>query len=119
MITLTQPLLSQTAADLMSHPVVLIPRQMSLTGAAHLLAQANVSGGPVVDDDGRCIGVLSTTDFLHLAEQGRGVAHNKPHHEDTVRAWQILAEDTESHECVGDAMNYDPVTVSPQTHIAT
>jgi len=103
----------------MSRPVVLIPRQMSLTGAAHLLAQANVSGAPVVDDDGRCIGVLSTTDFLHLAEKGQCVAHGKPHHESTVRSWQILAEEAEPHECVADAMNYDPVTVSPQTHIGT
>ena len=44
-------------------------------------------------------------------------AHGKPHPENTVRAWQILAEEGDSPESVADAMNYDPVTISPGTHI--
>jgi CBS domain-containing protein len=119
MVTLAQPLLSLTAAELMSHPVVLVPKQMSLCGAAHLLGQANVSGAPVVDDGGRCIGVLSSTDFLHLAEEGKCAGHAKAHTEIPVRSWQIIEDDADAHECVADVMNYDPVTVPPDTHIGT
>jgi CBS domain-containing protein len=115
MVTLLKPLLTRTASDLMSRHVVMIPKEMSLAGAAHLLGQAQVSGGPVVDVEGRCIGVLSTTDFLHLVEKGRS---SRPHHrERPVRAWEIFEGEEMSPECVEDYMNCDPVTVSPGTHI--
>jgi hypothetical protein len=38
---------------------------MSLAGAAQLLAQAHVSGAPVVDEEGGCIDDLSTN-FINL-----------------------------------------------------
>jgi CBS domain-containing protein len=64
-----------TAGDLMTRTVVLLPEQMPLREAASLLRQAQVSGAPVVDEQGRCVGVLSAADFLRWAEQeGRGVA---------------------------------------------
>src|ERR1700676_2458963 len=61
------PLHRLTANDLMSRDVVMIPQQMSLRAAAHLLAQAQISGAPVVDEAGCCLGVLSSTDFLRRA----------------------------------------------------
>ena len=64
MTTASTPLLARTAADLMSPTVVTIPQDMSLRGAARLLAQADVSGAPVVDAAGRCVGVLSARDFV-------------------------------------------------------
>jgi predicted transcriptional regulator len=115
MVTLQRPLLAQSAADLMSHEVVLIPKEMSLPGAAHMLAQAQVSGAPVVDDEGRCIGVLSTTDFLHLVETGKAPLHH--HKQNLVQSWQLLENDEESQGIVADYMNTDPVTVTPATHI--
>jgi CBS domain-containing protein len=98
----------------MSSALVLIPKEMSLPGAAHLLAQARVSGAPVVDEDGRCIGVLSTTDFLHYAERGRQVSHDNSH---SVCSWQIVESEGEREECVEDYMNTDPVCVAPSTSI--
>lgn len=64
----TKPLLELTAEDLMSRDVVTIPQTASLRQAAHTLRQANVSGAPVVDEWGRCVGVLSASDFLRWAE---------------------------------------------------
>jgi len=64
------PLLALTAQDMMSRDVVTIPRQMSLRDAARLLRRACVSGAPVVDEQGRCVGVLSAADFLRWAEDG-------------------------------------------------
>ena len=66
-------LLALTAGDVMTRSVVLLPEEMPLREAAHLLRQAQVSGAPVVDEQGRCVGVLSAGDFLRRAEQeGRG-----------------------------------------------
>ena len=115
MVTMVPPLLTRNAASLMSRSVLLIPREMSLPGAAHLLAQARVSGAPVVDEDGRCIGVISTTDFLHFAEKGKIPIHAK---QDSVHSWtQILDAEGESEGCVEDFMNHDPVTVTPDTPV--
>src|SRR5438046_2307240 len=111
MVTILQPLLSRKAADLMSHDIVMIPKEMSLPEATHLLAQAGVSGAPVVDEDGRCIGVLSTTDFLYLVEKGKRPAHAKE------VSWQIVDPKCHAQECVEDYMNRDPVTVTPATRI--
>jgi CBS domain-containing protein len=48
----------------MTTTVVTVPETMSLRGAARLLSQASITGAPVVDHSGRCVGVLSATDFL-------------------------------------------------------
>jgi CBS-domain-containing membrane protein len=62
-----------TAGDLMTRDIVLLPEEMALRDAARLLHQAQVSGAPVIDEQGRCVGVLSAADFLRWAEQeGRG-----------------------------------------------
>jgi tRNA nucleotidyltransferase (CCA-adding enzyme) len=61
--------LDLTAADLMSTPVRTIPQDTSLREAAHLLAHVGISGAPVVDNAGRCIGVLSSSDFVTRAEE--------------------------------------------------
>lgn len=69
MATATQPFLALTANDLMSHEVVLIPQDMLMGDAARLLPRHRISGAPVVDAAGRCVGVLAATDFLRLVGQ--------------------------------------------------
>lgn len=73
-----EPLLTLTAADLMNRDVVTIPEGMSLRAAAHVLFQNQISGAPVVDTEGRCIGILSATDFVRWAEQGDHGAEDVP-----------------------------------------
>jgi CBS domain-containing protein len=68
--TTTKPLLALTASDLMSRDIITIPQEMSLRAAADLLFQHQIGGAPVVDTDGRCIGVLCATDFMHWAKEG-------------------------------------------------
>lgn len=62
-----KPLLALTAADLMSRPVMTIPHSMSLSEAARLLSGSGISGAPVVDGGGQCIGVLTSADFVTWA----------------------------------------------------
>jgi len=68
MSTLEKPLTELTAVDLMSRHVVVIPDEMALQDAAHLLARENIHGAPVVDARGHCVGVLSATDFFRWVE---------------------------------------------------
>ena len=74
-----------------------------------MLSRAHVSGAPVVDDKGRCVGVLSTTDFLHWVENGNTRSQPK---ESVCHAWQIFGSDASPTDTVGCFMTADPVTVS-------
>jgi CBS-domain-containing membrane protein len=98
----------------MSRELVLIPQQMSLASAAHLLSQAHVTGAPVVDTQGRCIGVLSATDFIQLAEKGMQAAKRGQQHAHCVcSAWQIIKPESLPADTVANFMTADPVTVGP------
>jgi predicted transcriptional regulator len=119
MRTATKPLLEQTAADLMTDALILIPRDMSLPAAAHLLALHQITGAPVVDDDGLCVGVLSATDFVSAVEQGRpGSLRGCSAGYDFNRAWQMTEEDGLPRATVQDYMTANPVTVSADVPIA-
>jgi CBS domain-containing protein len=69
----SRDLLELTAAELMSKEAVVLSETMPLREAARLLLQHQVSGAPVVDANGICVGVLSATDFLRLAERREDV----------------------------------------------
>ncbi|MCI0738694.1 MAG: CBS domain-containing protein [Gemmataceae bacterium] len=112
--------LTQRAWDLMSRNVVLLPKEMSLPGAAHLLAQASVSGAPVVNEQGRCIGVLSNTDFVHFTDKSK--TRKQPCLDRVCDSWDSVSPDMPSGEQVADEqvanyMTKDPVTVLPHTTI--
>lgn len=115
MVHSTRSLLALSAADIMSHNVVMVPREMSLQGAARMLARAEVTGAPIVDSDGRCIGVLSATDFMHWAEKDRMNGHLKK--DAMCSAWQIPEGAVESHHRVEDYMTKNPVLVAARTTI--
>jgi CBS domain-containing protein len=67
-----KPLLALTAADLMTQPVVWLTEDLPLREAARRLLRHRIGGAPVVDAQGRCIGVLSALDFLRLAQKPAG-----------------------------------------------
>jgi CBS domain-containing protein len=115
MVAANKPFLSLTANDLMSREVEAIPRAMSLRAAAHLLSQAHITGAPVVDTDGKCVGVLSATDFVRWAEEpGHPAATPGCFHS----AWQMMDFDVLPAEEVSGYMTADPIMVPPSTKIA-
>ena len=62
-------LLSLRAVDAMRNQVVEICSHHTLAEAASLLSQHHVTGAPVVDEMGRCVGVISSSDFMRKAAQ--------------------------------------------------
>jgi CBS domain-containing protein len=70
MRTLIKPLLALTASDLMTPDVLYLPQTMPLPEAIRLLLDNHVSGAPVVDDRGRCVGIFSAVDIARFAGQG-------------------------------------------------
>jgi predicted transcriptional regulator len=67
-----------TARNLMTRPVEVIPQSMSLRSAARLLVRAGISGAPVVDAEGRCVGVLSASDIVRWAQEAAPGAQEVP-----------------------------------------
>lgn len=51
-------------SDVMNRAVIAISHNATLCEAAQTLVSAGASGAPVVDEAGRCIGMLSSRDFL-------------------------------------------------------
>jgi len=66
-----------TAGDLMTDGVARLPQNMSMREAARLFFLTEVAGAPVVDGNGRCIGILSRTDFVRLGAKYGPVAHDE------------------------------------------
>jgi CBS domain-containing protein len=112
-INTAKPLLALTADDLMSREVTTIPQNMSLRAAAHLLYQQQISGAPVVDDSGRCIGVLSATDFVRWADRAgeqERVLRRDPG--SCCADWQMMDLDVLPREEARWYMTADPVIVT-------
>ncbi|MCI0682983.1 MAG: CBS domain-containing protein [Gemmataceae bacterium] len=119
MLTATKPLMSLTANDLMTSNVVMIPREMSLRKAAQLLSQHQISGAPVVDAEGRCIGVVSATDFIHWAQKDKDRPRTAAATADCHCAWQVIEPEELPLDQVGTYMTADPVMTPANTPIGT
>jgi CBS domain-containing protein len=103
------PFLDLTAADLMTAPVRTVPQETSLREAAHLFTRERISGAPVVDTDGRCVGVLSSSDFVTWAgEDGQGKAVH------FLAPWgEVINIDDSPDDEIRHYMTARPVTVAP------
>lgn len=71
---------SVTAGSLMSTPAVTVPRGATIAGAARLMGRGRLKRLPVVDEDGRPVGVVSRGDLLKVylrsdAELAEDVRH--------------------------------------------
>jgi len=97
MTATNKPLLTLTTADLMIRDVIVIPLRTTTLKAAHLLAKAQISGAPVVDAEGRCIGLISVADIF------RGALNENL--------------EMEPEDCVGEHMTTNLVTADSTTPI--
>lgn len=61
---------SRKAGEIMSKPVHCVDLAMDLRQAAAFLAEKQISGSPVVDGQGKVVGVVSEKDFLARALPG-------------------------------------------------
>jgi CBS domain-containing protein len=112
-----KPLLALTAADLMSAPLMTIAPETSLREAARLLSGSHISGAPVVDREGRCLGVVSSSDFVTCVGTG-GEATGKRTKVTFMVPWGEMIDIEESPDDeIRRYMTAQPVTVAPETPI--
>jgi CBS domain-containing protein len=111
------PFLTLTAADLMTAPVMTLPPNTSLRDAARLLSESDVSGAPVVDAGGRCLGVISSSDFVtcvgnegELGRQTKSISFIAP--------WaEVINIDESPDDEICRFMTAPPVVIKPETPI--
>jgi len=114
--TALKPFVTLTAADIMSREVIAIPKHLSLRMSAHLLSEAHVTGAPVIDGRGVCVGVISATDFVHLADvENRNP--KRPAGQCFCSEWQVIELENLPPDEVWCYMTPDPVTAMPETPI--
>ncbi len=58
-----------TAREIMTHNLITVQPEDTLSSAADVILREQVSGTPVVDDRGICVGVLSVSDFMGAEER--------------------------------------------------
>src|SRR5262245_49857979 len=110
MVTTCKPVDELTAADVMSREVIAVPKHLSLRAAARLLSGSHISGAPVIDLTGRCVGVLSTTDFAAWAGKGESIARERGEASPGACEWEIITTMAPMEELVRDWMTPAPVS---------
>ena len=107
--------MKSTVKDVMTSRVVWVKKSASFREMAHALRENRVSAFPVLDDEGKVIGVVSESDLLAkeaLSGERNGLTGKVSdllHHHDLVKAHGITA---------GDLMTGPPVTVGPEDTVS-
>jgi CBS domain-containing protein len=106
------------AADVMTLGAATVRPGDSVARAAQMMLQYGVSGLPVVDDDGRIVGMITERDFLRRAELG--TERKRPRWAEFLFGTAELADDyVRSHaRTVEEVMTRDVVTVEADTPLS-
>jgi len=102
------------ARDVMSSPVITVNPATSVREVAQLFLDKRISGAPVVDDNGKLVGMISEGDLLHRAEAETGRRRSWWLHLLTQKG--TLASDyvREHGRSVADVMSHRLITASPE-----
>jgi CBS-domain-containing membrane protein len=107
------------ASDIMTTDVVSVPSTATVFEAAALMAKHHISGLPVVDEDGRLVGIISEGDLLHRVETGTGKAQRSWFGEFLFSTRKRAAEYLKENALkVSDIMTENFVSVLPATELA-
>jgi CBS domain-containing protein len=97
----------------MTGPVLTLSPDTSLREAARKLSRSSISGAPVVDADGRCVGVLSSSDFVIWASKGAETGTTS-----FLAPWgELINLDDEPDTAIRNYMTRQPLTIPLQTSI--
>ncbi len=106
------------ARDVMVAPVITAKPSSSIKDVAEMMVEKRISGLPVVDDDGKLVGMISEGDLMHRVEART----------ERRRSWwlRLIAADNvlaseyiQGHSRkVGDLMKPKPITATPETPVS-
>jgi CBS domain-containing protein len=101
------------ARDVMVSPVITVKQSCTVREVAKTFLEHRISGVPVVDDQGKLVGLVSESDLMHRSEAGT----------ERRRSWWLLAltagetlaaDYIKAHACrVTDIMSRNVITAAP------
>jgi CBS domain-containing protein len=99
------------AKDIMTSPVVTVEPDVAVLQAIRIMLQRRMSGLPVIDKEGRLVGIITEGDFLRRAETG--TQRRRPRWlEFLVGPGRLAQEYARSHgRKVSEVMTSDPITI--------
>lgn len=114
--------MTATARELMQAAIVRVGPDDTLRNVQRLFADEQIHGAPVVDDFGRVLGVISTSDLLRAAADDLDARRPSPSYfRDGISEAESLADESIlealGEQCVADVMTNDIVSVGPLTGI--
>lgn len=106
------------ASDIMVTDVITVTPESDVPQVAALLLTNHISAAPVVDAEGRLVGMISEGDLLHRSESG--TAHQRPWWLQMLMSRELLAGEfvREHSRRAGDLMTRDVVWAAPDTPVA-
>jgi CBS domain-containing protein len=106
------------ASDVMVTDVITVTPESDVPTVATLLLTNHISGAPVVDGQGKLVGMISEGDLLRRSEAG--TAHERPWWLRLLMGRELLAGEFLKEHCrrVGDLMTRDVVSAAPDTPVA-
>lgn len=107
------------AVDVMTRNIVSVKPDATVLQAARVMLQQHISGLPVIDADGRLVGILSEGDFLRRRETATERRRSR-WLEFLMGPGKIASEYTQSHgNKVSEVMTENVVTVTEDTPLET
>jgi CBS domain-containing protein len=76
------------AKDIMSSAVITVRDDLTVGELASFLTESEISGAPVVDSEGRLVGVVSLADIARNSSGGPDIAQDRSSPEFFVRGWE-------------------------------
>lgn len=111
------------AMDVMTINVITVAPDTPVQKLAQLLCERNISGVPVVDSNGRIVGIVTEGDLLHRTETAteRHTERRRARWLESIASDRDLARDyAKSHgRLVRDIMTREVITVTDATELAT
>ena len=96
-----------TARDIMQRDIITISRSNTLRDAMSLLTANHITGLPVMDEQSRCIGIISATDILnfeqeHCEESVEGTFEEAQYYDPEKERWESIRLSSFALEEFGD-----------------
>jgi CBS domain-containing protein len=111
--------MTTTARDVMQTEVLALNESDSLLEAHQFFVRHDITGAPVVDDQGQFVGVVSIRDLLRTGDEDRDVSRTVAAYFGESIAYAGFGADMDhlreglSEVRVGEVMTEDPICVAP------
>jgi CBS domain-containing protein len=110
----------QTVADLMTRDVITVQPKTPLSTAIKLLVDRQISGLPVVDDEGKLVGVISESDLM-WREKGLDLPPHILFLDSVIYLENPLQHERDLHkvlgQTVGEVMTDRPISITIDTSL--